>query len=81
MKIITATMAKNIANDFMNNACGPTIKKAMDEILYEAQKGHHEIHLLIPTNWDKETICNVAVFFGGLGYNVEIHPSAYTIKW
>ena len=26
MKIITATMAKNIANDFMNNKCGPAKK-------------------------------------------------------
>lgn len=81
MKIITATMAKNIANDFMNNKCGPVIKEAMNKILCEAEMGHHGICLLIPTGWDKETICSVAVFFSGLGYSVETHPTAYSIKW
>ena len=81
MKIITAAMAKDIANDFMNNKCGPVIKEAMDKILCEAEMGHHGICLLIPTGWDKETICSVAAFFGGLGYSVEIHPTAYSIKW
>lgn len=81
MNIITATMAKNIADDFMNNKCGPAIKNAMDSILYEAERGHHESLMLIPTGWDKATICSVAVFFGGLGYSVETHPTAYRIKW
>ena len=81
MKIITATMAKNIANDFMNNKCGSIIKEAMNKILYEAERGNHEILLLIPSGWDKETICSVAVFFSGLGYSVETHPNAYRIKW
>lgn len=81
MKIITATIAKNIANDFINNKCGPIIKEAMDKILCEAEIGHHEIQLLIPTEWDRETVCGVAVFFSELGYSVETHPSAYYIKW
>ena len=81
MKVITAVMAKNIANDFMNNECGSTIKEAMDKILYEAERGNHETYLLIPSKWSKETICGVALFFGGLGYSVETHPNAYLIKW
>lgn len=81
MKIITATMAKNIANDFMNNKCGSVIKEAMSKILYEAEMGHHEIFLSIPIGWDEKTVCSVAVFFGGLGYSVETHSSAYRIKW
>ena len=81
MKVITAAMAKNIANDFMNNKCGPTVKDAMNKILYEAEMGHHEMRLLIPTGWDRETICSVAVFFSGLGYSVETYPTAYCIKW
>jgi hypothetical protein len=81
MKIITATMAKNIANDFMNNACGPRIKDTMDKILLAAERGHHETMMLIPTDWDSTTRSNVAMFFGGLDYKVEIHPTAITIKW
>ena len=81
MKVITATMAKNIANDFMNNKCGPVIKNTMDSILYSAEKGHHEIFIPTPTEWDEETICNVAMFFSGLGYSVEVYPTAYKIKW
>lgn len=81
MKIITATMAKNIANDFMNNKCGPAIKNAMNEILAKAERGHHEMQMLIPTDWDKETICSVGLFFSGLGYSVETFPTAYRIKW
>ena len=81
MKVITAVMAKNIANDFMHNQCGPVISKAMNEILYAAERGHHKILLPIPTGWDKETICSVAVFFSGLGYSVETHPTAYIIQW
>lgn len=81
MKIITATMAKNIANDFMNNKCGPVIRAAMNEILHKAEMGHHETYLFIPLGWDKEIICSVAVFFSGLGYSVETHSGAYHIKW
>lgn len=81
MKIITATMAKNIANDFMNNKCGPVIKEAMNKILYGAEMGRHEITLLIPAGWDEETIRSVGIFFGGLGYSVETYSNIYHIKW
>ena len=81
MKIITATMAKNISNNFMNNKCGPTIQAAMNNILVQAERGHHEAQVLIPTDWDKETICNVGLFFSGLGYSVETFSAAYCIKW
>lgn len=81
MKIITADIAKNIANDFMNNKCGPIIKEAMNKILCEAERGRHEISILFPVEWSKETICSVAVFFGGLGYSVETPPNALRIKW
>ena len=37
MKIITATMASNIANDFLNNDCAPAIKDTMDRILTQAE--------------------------------------------
>ena len=81
MKIITAVMAKNIANDFMNNKCGSAIKNAMNEILAQAERGHHEMQMLIPTDWDTETVLSVRLFFCGLGYSVEIFPTAYRIKW
>lgn len=81
MKVITAAMAKNIANDFLNNSCGPHIKDTMNKILLEAERGHHEIQMLIPTDWDRITRDSVAMFFSGLGYNVEPHPTAMTIKW
>ena len=81
MKIITATMAKNIANDFLNNACGPVIKNTMNEILHRAQRGQHDVLMLIPTSWDNSTRTSVAVFFDGLGYDVTIHPTAFKICW
>lgn len=81
MKIITATMAKNISNNFLSNMCGPTIKDTMDKILLAAERGHHEIQMFIPTDWDNATRQSVGMFFSGLGYTVEPHPSAYTIKW
>lgn len=81
MRIITATMAKNISNDFLNNACGPRIKDTMNQILYQAERGHHSEQMLIPTDWCKHTRESVAMFFMGLGYDVEVHPTAMTIKW
>ena len=81
MKIITATMAKNISNKFMNNKCGPTIQAAMNRILAEAEQGHREAQILIPSDWDEKTICNVGLFFSGLDYAVEIFSAAYRIKW
>ena len=81
MKIITATMAKNIANDFINNACGAHIKTTMDGILLTAERGHHCYLMLIPSSWDNVTKNNVAMFFSGLGYDVEVHPTAINIKW
>ena len=81
MKIITATMAKNIANDFLNNACGIHIKNAMNKILLEAEKGHSETLMIVPSNWDKNTKDNVAMFFSGLGYEVAVFPTAILIRW
>ena len=81
MKIITAAMAKNITNNFMNNKCGPVIKEAMNAILYKAEMGGHGISLLVPDGWDEETIRSVAIFFGGLGYSVETYSNIYHIKW
>lgn len=81
MKIITATMAKNIANDFLNNSCGLTIEDTMNEILLLAQQGKHSVLMCIPANWDCITRENVAMFFCGLGYDVTIHPTALRIKW
>lgn len=81
MKIITATMAKNIANDFINNVCGSRIKATMDGILLEAERGHHFYQMLVPSAWDNITTDNVAMFFSGLGYTVEVHPTAINLKW
>ena len=81
MKVITATMAKNISNDFMNNECGPYIKKTMDEILLKAEQGGHFVQMLIPATWDNITKHNVAMFFTGLGYDITVHPTAIGIVW
>ena len=81
MKVITATMAKNIANDFLNNACGNLFKNTMDDILLKAEQGKHSTYMLVPSTWDCITKNNAAMFFSGLGYEVVIHPNAITISW
>ena len=81
MKIITATMARNISNDFLNNECGPIIKATMDEILLKAQRGGHSVSMLVPANWETVTKNNVAMFFKGLDYEVTIYPNTIGITW
>jgi hypothetical protein len=81
MKIITATTAKDISNNFLNNACGSVIEKTMNEILLKAEQGGHRVQMLIPTNWDCETRENVAMFFGKLGYDVTVYSTAMRITW
>lgn len=82
MKMITATMAKNIANDFLNNKCGPAIQTIMDEILLKAQQGRHCSDVIIfPKDWDDATRNSVIRFFIGLGYEVDSGSVGMAIKW
>lgn len=81
MKVITATMAKNISNDFANHANGHFIKRVMDEILLKAEQGKHEVAVMLPKDWDSATINNVAMFFCGLGYNVITDAIKIVISW
>lgn len=81
MKVITATMAKNIANDFMNNACGEFIRDAMDKILLEANKGNHSCHVLFPTSWNNPLKNNIEMFFCNLGYETQNNPSSLVLRW
>lgn len=81
MKIITATMASNIANDFLNNDCAPVIRDTMDRILTQAEKGEHSTGMFINQAWSDEKITNLTLFFLGLGYKVEKHPTFLKIVW
>jgi hypothetical protein len=81
MKVITATMAKNIANDFMNNACGQFVKEMMDLVLLEANKGRHSCYHFYPGTWDSLTKKNIEMFFCNLGYTTENTTSTLTLKW
>ena len=81
MKIITATMAKNISNDFLNNKCGIVIKGIMDTILLKASQGEHSASIRFPDDWSMETKANVGLFFGNLGYEVDQRSSALYLKW
>lgn len=81
MKIITATMANNIANDFLNNDCAPIIKDTMDRILAYAEKGEHCTGMSINQAWSDEKITSLTLFFLGLGYKVEKHSTFLKIMW
>lgn len=83
MNIITAKMARNIANDFLNNACGPTIKEAMSEILRKANQGLHEHTIYFPNDWDSKTRHSVILFFGGLGYETSerVGCVGFDVRW
>ena len=81
MKIITATMARNISNNFENHVCGSRIKEAMNEILLKAEQGHHMVNISFPNSWTKEMKDTIAMFFVGLDYEVRQYPNAFTIIW
>lgn len=81
MKIITATMASNIANDFLNNDCAPVIKNTMDRILAKAEQGEHRTGMPIHTSWSDEKTTSLVLFFLGLGYKVERHSTLLEIMW
>ena len=81
MKVITATMAKNISNDFLNNKCGIVIKGMMDTILLKASQGEHSASIRLPEDWSMELKANVGLFFGNLGYEVDQRSCALYLKW
>jgi hypothetical protein len=81
MKLITATMANNIANDFLGNLCGSFIKDTMSKILIAAERGKHEISVYPPCSWSTNTIESCALFLMGLGYQVKVHCSSMSIIW
>ena len=81
MKVITATMANNIANDFFNNECGDFIKLVMDNILRTALKGEHGFTANFPCGWTREKRHNIELFFQGLGYKVTHGDCSMSLKW
>lgn len=82
MKIITATAARNIATDFMNNANRVYVEHVMEEILSAAQKGQRSFYWLYPhTKWTTDITTSFSIFFQGLGYTVDVYPSAMIFKW
>lgn len=81
MKIITATMASNIANDFLNNDCAPIIKDTMDRILAKAEQGEHCASMPINQSWSEEKTNSLVLFFLGLGYKVERYSTLLKIMW
>ena len=81
MKIITATMAKNISNDFLNNKCGNVIRGIMDAILLKANQGEHSATVYFPDDWSMELKANVGLFFVNLGYNVDQRSGGLFLKW
>jgi hypothetical protein len=68
MKIITATMAREIADDVMNNECAPFIKEVMDKILMRALMGAHFTVISYPKDMPLPAKENVASCFCNLGY-------------
>lgn len=81
MKVITATMAKNIANDFMNNTCGDFIQDTMNKILLEANKGNHNCYVCFPSAWSNSLRNNIELFFCNLGYETQNNSSTLVLRW
>lgn len=79
MKIITATMAKNIATKMKE--C-PELMKMMDTILCCALQGERKISV-VRNGQSTEVWESYQTFFAGLGYNVINYPSikTFTVEW
>ena len=53
----------------------------MDRILTQAEKGEHSTGMFINQAWSDEKITSLTLFFLGLGYKVEKHPTFLKIVW
>jgi hypothetical protein len=85
MKIITATMAKNIANDFMNNVWREPLSQTMESILEASLKGQHSLCVSFTLEYGRDSASLTKTFFQGLGYTITQEGANgrlyYTINW
>lgn len=81
MKIITATMAREIADDVMNNECAPFIKEVMDKILMRALVGSHFTTIRYPSDMPFAARKNIASFFCNLGYRAVDSVYELELTW
>ena len=86
MKVVSASMAKNIADDFENNALAPVINEIMNNILKAAQRAEHSCNVRIPFDKISYTAANTTItFFKSLGYKISDSGTNgglyYTLYW
>lgn len=81
MRIISASVARNIANESVSNKSKVVIEQAMNSILRKAEQGEHSVTICFPKAWSMEIKMNISSFFIDLDYEVNLGIDRISLNW